>query len=302
MGSIGTFQAMQLGDFELHLVVAGGWHPDGGTFFGVVPKVLWERRKPADERNLIRAACVGVVVRHRGRVIVCETGIGTKLDERRARQLGTWEPDGLLGSLRRLGVRPDEVDVVVTTHLHWDHAGGLTRRAPDGRLELTFPRARHVVQRAEWDFALHPDPRSRAAYLEEDLLPVAEAGLLEVVEGEAEVVPGLVVRPTGGHTPGHQLVLFRPSSDLACVVTGDLVGLQAHLRPAWNSSADLDVLRVIEEKTRLLEEAASHRWLLVLGHEVDGPAGYVDAEGGWTPEPTLNEEVREELTGDQGVG
>lgn len=279
---------MRLGDFEIHLLVAGGWHPDGGTLFGVVPKALWQRRKPADEQNLVRVACVGALVRHRGRVIVCETGMGTKLDEKYARQRGVWEPDGLLGSLGSLGVRPDEVDLVVTSHLHWDHAGGFTRRAPGGRLELTFPRARHVVQRAEWDFALHPDPRSQAGYIEDDLLPVAEAGLLEYVSGEAEVVPGLVVRQTGGHTPGHQLVIFRASEDLACVLTGDLLSLRPNLRIPWIPSADLDVLRSIEEKTRLLEEAASHRWLLVLGHETDAPAGYVDADGEWTPEPELS--------------
>jgi len=186
---------------------------------------------------------------------------------------------------------------VMTSHLHWDHAGGLTRRAVDGRLELTFPRARHVVQRAEWDFALHPDPRSRAGYMEEDLLPIAESGLIEFVEGEAEIVPGLWVRQTGGHTPGHQLVVFRASEDLACVMTGDLVGLQQHLRVPWVPSADLDVLRTIEEKTRLLEEASSHRWLLVLGHEIEQPAGYVASSGEWTPEPELNESVRDELLG-----
>src|SRR5215472_1467102 len=165
---------MRLGDFEVHLIVAGGWHPDGGTLFGVVPKALWQRRRPADENNLVRAACVGAVIRHRGRVIVCETGIGTKLTEKQARQFGVWEPDGLLRSLARLGVRRHE-----------------------GAVELTFPRARHVVQRSEWEFAQHPDPRSRAGYLEDDLYPVAEAGLLELVEGEAEVVPGLTVRRTG---------------------------------------------------------------------------------------------------------
>ncbi|HEY4027462.1 MAG TPA: MBL fold metallo-hydrolase [Candidatus Dormibacteraeota bacterium] len=289
---------MRLGDFEIHLLVAGGWHPDGGTMFGVVPKVLWERRMPADENNLVRTACVGAVIRHRGRVVVCETGIGTKLGEKQARQFGVWEPDGLLRSLARLGVRPDEVDMVLTTHLHWDHAGGFTRRGPDGAVEITFPRARHVVQRAEWDFALHPDPRSRAGYMDGDLLPVAEAGLLEMVDGEAEVLPGLVVRQTGGHTPGHQLIVARASEDLACVVTGDLVGLRPNLRIPWVASADLDVLRTIEEKTRLLEEASAHRWLLVLGHEVDGPAGYVDGEGDWTPEPELNEPVRDELLGE----
>jgi glyoxylase-like metal-dependent hydrolase (beta-lactamase superfamily II) len=288
---------MRLGDFEIHLLVASGWYPDGGTLFGVVPKALWARRRPVGADNLVRAACVGAVIRHRGRVVVVETGIGTKLDEKRARQFGVWEPDGLLASLARLGVRPEEVDVVLTTHLHWDHAGGFTRRDRDGHVAVTFPRARHVVQRAEWDFALHPDPRSRAGYFEDDLLPVAESGLLEVVEGEAEVLPGLVVRQTGGHTPGHQLIVARASEDLACVVTGDLVGLRPNLRVPWVASADLDVLRTIEEKTRLLEEASEHRWLLVLGHEVDRPAGYVDAAGAWTPEPELNDPIRGELLG-----
>jgi glyoxylase-like metal-dependent hydrolase (beta-lactamase superfamily II) len=288
---------MRLGDFEIHLLVAGGWHPDGGTLFGVVPKALWQRQRPVGEDNLVRAACVGAVIRHRGHVVVCETGIGTKLDEKRARQFGVWEPDGLLRSLARLGVRPEEVDLVLTTHLHWDHAGGLTRRDRDGGVQVTFPRARHVVQRAEWDFALHPDPRSRAGYIDDDLVPVAEAGLLEVVEDEAEVLPGLLVRRTGGHTPGHQLIVARASADLACVVTGDLVGLRPNLRVPWVASADLDVLRTIEEKTRLLREASEHRWLLVLGHEVDRPAGYVDAAGEWTPEPALDDPVRAELLG-----
>src|SRR5919199_4084189 len=278
---------MRLGDFEIHLLRAGGWHADGGSFFGVIPKLLWQQQRPPDEDNLIRCACVAVVVRHRGRVIVCETGIGTKLDEKLARRYRVWEPEALLGSLGSLGIRPHEVDLVVTTHLHWDHAGGLTRRTPGGGFELTFPRARHVVQRSEWEFALRPDVRSQAAYMEDDLLPVAEAGLLELVEGEAEGVPGVVVRQTGGHTPGHQLIVFRASPDLSCAVTGDLVAQRPHLRVPWVPAADLDVLRTLEEKTRLLEEASRHRWLLVLGHETEQPAGYVDADGEWTPEPAL---------------
>lgn len=279
---------MRLGDFEIHLLVAGGWHPDGGTMFGVVPKKLWERQKPADENNLVRAACVGVVVRHNGRVLVCETGIGSKLDEKRARQYGVWEPDGLLTCLKRLSVRPEEVDVVLSTHLHWDHAGGFTRRSEGGRVELTFPRARHIVQRAEWDFALAPDLRSRSGYLEDDFLPVEAAGAVEFVDGEAEVLPGVVVRRTGGHTPGHQVVRFEAGDELSCVVTGDLVGMRPHLRVPWTMSADLDVLRVLDEKAKLLEEAAAHRWLLVLSHETDQPAGYVDSDGRWTPEPRLS--------------
>src|SRR6266542_5523350 len=278
---------MRLGDFEIHLLVAGGWHPDGGTMYGVVPKVLWERQKPANERNQITAACVGVIVRHQGRVIVCETGIGTQLDDKRAQRDRVWEPEGLLESLRRLSIRPAEVDVVVSTHLHWDHAGGFTRRGRDGGLELTFPNAKHFVQRSEWDFALDPDPRSRAGYIADDFTPVAEAGLVEWLDGEAEVLPGVTLRQTGGHTPGHQVVVFSASDELACVVTGDLVGTVPHLRVPWTMSADLDALRVQAEKAKLLEEAARHRWLLVLSHESEQPAGYLGADGGWTPEPGL---------------
>jgi glyoxylase-like metal-dependent hydrolase (beta-lactamase superfamily II) len=278
---------VRVGDFEIHLMVAGGWHPDGGTMFGVVPKVMWERRKPPNDRNQITAACVGAIVRHRGKVIVCETGIGTKLDEKRATREGLWSPDGLLTSLKALGIRPNEVDVVLSTHLHWDHAGGFTQRGPGGALEITFPNAKHFIQRSEWDFALDPDPRSRAGYIAEDFQPVEEEGLVEFVDGEAEVIPGVVLRPTGGHTPGHQLVLFRASPDLSCVVTGDLVGTTAHLRVPWTMSADLDVLRVIEQKAKLLEEAASHRWLLVLSHEAEQPAGYLSPDGEWMPEPEL---------------
>jgi glyoxylase-like metal-dependent hydrolase (beta-lactamase superfamily II) len=197
---------MRLGDFEIHLLVAGGWHPDGGTMYGVVPKVLWERQKPANERNQITAACVGVIVRHHGRVIVCETGIGTKLDAKRAQREGVWEPEGLLTNLKRLGIRPDEVDIVVSTHLHWDHAGGFTRRATGGGLELSFPKAKHFIQKVEWDFALDPDPRSRAGYIADDFTPVADAGLAEFLEGEAEVAPDRAsdrAAPCG--TPGRVL-------------------------------------------------------------------------------------------------
>lgn len=259
---------------------------DGGMAFGVVPKVLWEKQKHADEANMVEAACVAAVVRHNGKVIVCETGIGAKLPEKRAQQAALREPEGLLTGLKNLGIRADEVDVVLSTHLHWDHAGGFTRKSQDGSIEVTFPKAKHFVQRAEWDFAQAPDPRSRAGYIEEDYLPAADKGLIEFIEGDAEVLPGVELRLTAGHTPGHQVCIFR-SGELASVLTGDLVPMRPHLRVPWNLGADLDVLRVMEEKARLLDEAARHRWLLVLSHETDGPAGYLGPDGAFTPETAL---------------
>ena len=255
---------MRLGDLELHLLVTDHWKADGGLMFGVVPKILWERQKPADARNMIDCACVCGVARVDGRVIVCETGIGTKLSEKRAQQVALREPEGLLHALRRLGIQPDEVDAVVTTHLHWDHAGGLTRRDELGALQLTFPKAKHFIQRSEWDFALEPDVRSRASYVIDDFTPLADGHkAVEFLDGDAEVLPGVQIRHVGGHTPGSQVLILR-SGELACAVTGDLVCQTPHLRVPWNMAADLEPLRVFQQKAQLFEEAEKHRWLLVL--------------------------------------
>src|SRR5205823_2814948 len=245
---------MFLGDLELHLLIASHWKADGGLMFGVVPKAMWEKHKPPDGNNLIDCACVCLIARINGRVIVCETGIGTKLSEKRAQQVVLREPEGLLHALHRLGIRPDEVDAVVTTHLHWDHAGGLTRRGEGGSFELTFPKARHFIQKSEWDFALHPDVRSQSAYVPDDFTPLMDGHkLVELIEGSVEVLPGVEVRHVGGHTPGSQVVMLR-SGELACVVTGDVVGMMPHLHVPWTMSADLDALQLLEEKARLLVE------------------------------------------------
>ena len=278
---------MRLGDLELHLLVTDHWKADGGLMFGVVPKILWERQKPADGRNMIDCACVCLVARINGRVVLCETGIGSKLSEKRAQQVALREPEGLLHALGRLGIRPDEVDAVVTTHLHWDHAGGLTRRDKLGGLELTFPKARHFIQRSEWDFALEPDVRSRASYVVDDFTPLADGHkAVEFLDGDAEVLPGVQIRHVGGHTPGSQVLILR-SGELACAVTGDLVCQTPHLRVPWNMAADLEPLRVFQQKSQLFEEAEKHRWLLVLSHEPDQPAGYLEGGGVWRPEPRL---------------
>ena len=278
---------MRLGDLELHLLVTDHWKADGGLMFGVVPKVLWEKQKPADGNNMIDCACVCLIARKDGRVIVCETGIGSKLSEKRAQQVALREPEGMLHALQRLGIRAEEVDAVVTTHLHWDHAGGLTRRDESGGLRLTFPNARHFIQQSEWDFALHPDVRSRASYVTDDFTPLADGNdLVEFLDGDAEVLPGIHLRHVGGHTPGSQVLVLQ-SGELACAVTGDLVCQTPHLRVPWNMAADIEPLRVLQQKAQLFEEAERHRWLLVLSHETDQPAGYLEEGGRWRPEPRL---------------
>ncbi|HLZ94003.1 MAG TPA: MBL fold metallo-hydrolase [Candidatus Dormibacteraeota bacterium] len=278
---------MYLGDLELHLLMAAHWKADGGLMFGVVPKVLWEKHRPADGNNMIDMACVCLIARINGRVVICETGIGTKLSEKRAQQVRLREPEGLLHALRRLGIGQDEVDAVISTHLHWDHAGGLTQRDEAGGLQITFPKAKHFIQRSEWEFALHPDVRSQSAYVTDDFTPLEDGHRgVEFVDGDVEVLPGVEVRQVGGHTPGSQVVIFR-SGELACAVTGDLVCQTPHLRVPWTMAADIEPLRVLDQKAKLFEEAEKHRWLLVLSHDPDQPAGYLEDGGRWRPEPRL---------------
>ena len=267
--------------------MAAHWKADGGLMFGVVPKVLWEKHRPADGNNMIDMACVCLIARINGRVVVCETGIGTKLSEKRAQQVRLREPEGLLHALRRLGIGQDEVDAVISTHLHWDHAGGLTQRDEAGGLQITFPKAKHFIQRSEWEFALHPDVRSQSAYVTDDFTPLEDGHRgVEFVDGDVEVLPGVEVRQVGGHTPGSQVVIFR-SGELACAVTGDLVCQTPHLRVPWTMAADIEPLRVLDQKAKLFEEAEKHRWLLVLSHDPDQPAGYLEDGGRWRPEPRL---------------
>src|SRR5438067_2893236 len=276
-----------MGDLELHLLIADRWKADGGLMFGVVPKVLWEKQKPADGNNMIDCACVCLIARKDVRVIICETGIGNKLSEKRALQVALREPESLLHHLQRLGIRPDEVDAVVTTHLHWDHAGGLTRRNQEGEVELTFKRARHFIQRSEWEFALQPDVRSRASYILDDFTPLIDGNnAVEFLDGDAEVLPGVHLRHVGGHTPGSQVLVLQ-SGELACAVTGDLVCQTPHLRVPWNMSADIEPLRVLQAKEQLFDEGDGHRCILVSSHEVDQPAGYLEEGGRWRPEPRL---------------
>jgi glyoxylase-like metal-dependent hydrolase (beta-lactamase superfamily II) len=154
-------------------------------------------------------------------------------------------------------------------------------------LSLTFPKARHFIQKSEWDFALHPDVRSQTGYVADDFTPLEDGNrMVEFLSGDAEVMPGVQIRHVGGHTPGSQVLILR-SGELACAVTGDLVCQTPHLRVPWTMSADLDALRLLDEKARLLEEAEKHRWLLVLSHDPDQPAGYIEAGHRWRPEPRL---------------
>jgi glyoxylase-like metal-dependent hydrolase (beta-lactamase superfamily II) len=267
-----------LGRFRLHALEAGLQRLDGGAMFGVVPKPLWEKRIPADERNRIPLALRCLLVETPDALVLVDNGVGNKEDAK-FREIYGVENDGsptrLEDALRDAGFAPEDVDVVIDTHLHFDHAGGNTYRDADGAIRLSFPRARYVVQEGEWEWAHSRNERVRASYLPHNFDPVHEAGRFELVSGDREVVPGVRVVHTPGHTPHHQSVLLASEGEVACYLA-DLVPTAAHLPLPWIMGYDVEPLVTLETKRRLLGRAREEGWLLIFEHDPAVPWGRLD--------------------------
>jgi glyoxylase-like metal-dependent hydrolase (beta-lactamase superfamily II) len=268
----------RLGAFRLHALEAGLQRLDGGAMFGVVPKPLWERRIPADSRNRIPLGLRCLLIETPDALVLVDTGVGNKEDEKFKEIYGienAGSPTRLEDAIRAAGHTPQDVDIVISTHLHFDHAGGNTLRGEDGRVVPAFPRARYVVQRGEYEFARLANERVRASYMPDNYEPLADAGLWDFVDGEAEIVPGVGVVPTPGHTPHHQSVLVRSEGQTACFLA-DLVPTAAHLPLPWIMGYDLEPLVTLETKRALLERARREDWLLVFEHDPATPWGRLD--------------------------
>lgn len=282
-------RSRELGEFRIHALEAGLQRLDGGAMFGVVPKPLWERRIPADERNRIPLGLRCLLVETPDALILIDTGVGNKEPEKFHDIYGienSGSPTRLEDALRDAGFSPDDVDLVIDTHLHFDHAGGNTYRDAEGEVRLAFPRARYIVQRGEFEFAHSRNERVRASYLPDNFDPVAEAGRFDFVEGDAEIVPGVSVIVTPGHVPHHQSILLRSGGETACFLA-DLVPTAAHLPLPWIMGYDLEPLVTLESKRELLERAKAEGWLLIFQHDAVVPWGRLDpAES----RPTLLEE------------
>jgi glyoxylase-like metal-dependent hydrolase (beta-lactamase superfamily II) len=271
---------------------AGLQRLDGGAMFGVVPKPLWERRIAPDEKNRIPLALRCLLVEHPDGLVLVDTGIGNKESAKfhgiyAVENAGTSGPTQLEDALSAAGYRPEDVRWVVNTHLHFDHAGGNTLRRPDGSVALAFPEARYVMQRRELDFASHTNERTRASYLPPNFAPVAASGRLRLVDGETEVLPGILLLPSPGHVPFHQSIVVRDGGEAACFL-GDLVPTAAHLPPAWIMGYDLEPLVTLATKKALLARAAREEWQLVFEHDAVVARARVapDAAGGYVPSGT----------------
>jgi len=261
-----TTEKLRLGDFEVYGLRDGYFFLDGGAMFGVVPRTLWEKKCVPDLKNRIKLALNSVLVRTPKAVVLVETGIGPKFDRKFSDIYGVDRKPGLLPSLKRLGFRPEAVDFVINTHLHFDHCGGNTYRNKKGEVVPTFPRARYIIQKGEWEAALHPNEREKSSYLAENFLPLETFGVLDLVDGDREIAPGVEVVLAPGHTSRHQGVKVH-SRGQTLFYLGDLVPTSAHVGLPYIMSYDLYPLNTLETRKRLYEEAIAENWILAFVHD-----------------------------------
>ena len=258
---------MHLGDMEIRYLDGGSFRLDGGAMFGVVPKVFWDKKSPPDERNRIHMRANSLLVRAHGKTIVVETGNGTKWDAKNRGIYAIQEGDPLIDSLGRQGVQPRDVDLVINTHLHFDHAGGNTR-IENSRAVPTFPRARYVVQRAELAHAGTPTERDRASYFPENFQPVAEAGLWDLVDGDQQILPGISVARIPGHNADIQAVLLTGGGKTLAFVA-DLLPTRHHIPLPWIMAYDLYPMQSLETKRAWIPRMVKENWIVVFGHDPD---------------------------------
>lgn len=259
------FPTLRMGDVEVIALAGGRLRLDGGAMFGVVPRLLWERVAPPDERHRIQMRSTPLLVRAAGRQIVVDLGTGDKYDAR-FRDRFAIEPAPLPDLLARAGTRADAIDTVVCTHLHWDHAGGGTWRDQASRLHPTFPRATYLVQCREWHDATHPTERTQASYLPDDFRPLADAGRLALIDGPTPVAPGVTTIMLGGHTPGLQGVLIEtPAGGLLAL--NDLVPMAAHLPYPYIMGYDLYPLDTLARRKQLIPRAVAAGWVAAFVHD-----------------------------------
>ena len=265
-------QRTTIGDFELTVLSDGPYLLDGGAVFGVVPKALWEKRIKADEQNRVEMGLNSLLIRDGRRTVLVETGIGPKLPEKARTLYG--HQARLLHSFEEAKVAPDEVDIVINTHLHFDHCGYNTYYQ-GGRAVATFPRARYYVQRGEWEHACHPNERDAVSYRSDNYQSLVESGQMELVSGDREVAPGIFLRVYPGHTRDMQAVLVASGDKTACYIS-DLIPTSRHLDITWAMSYDLFPVEVMQQKKRFYAEAIPNQWLVIFTHDHLDPWGYVE--------------------------
>jgi glyoxylase-like metal-dependent hydrolase (beta-lactamase superfamily II) len=269
---------MRFGDIEVHYLDGGAFRLDGGSMFGVVPKVIWEKQSPPNDKNRIRMRANSLLVRAHNKNIIVETGNGTKWEAKQRAIYCVQDGDPLIESLASLGVKPEDIDLVINTHLHFDHAGGNTRMIRD-RVEPTFPRARYVVQRGELEHAMNPTERDRASYFPDNYGPISNLGLWDLVEGDLEILPGIAVARVPGHNADMQAVTITGGGK-TLVFVADLLPTRHHIPLPWIMAYDLYPLQTLETKRLWVPRIVFGGWVVVFGHDPDIAAATLHERAG----------------------
>ena len=274
---------MKLGDLEFHILSDGCVLLDGGAMFGVIPKPLWEKKMPADVRNRITLSMNCLLIRTAGKRILIETGAGDKMNAK-LRDIYGLDGPRLAEGLREYGLSPDDIDIVVDTHLHFDHCGGNTRLERDKPV-ATFPNARYIVQKGEFEHAMKPTERDRGSYFRENYAPLRESGNLSLIEGDCTIAPGVDMVCVPGHTANMMCVKLTGGGKTAFLFA-DLVPTVAHLPLPWIMSYDLYPMTTLENKRKWIPEVIREGWLALFSHDARFPAAYLrERDGQWETEP-----------------
>ena len=278
-------QSRTVGSLRVHALQAGLQQLDGGAMFGVVPKTLWERKIPADERNRIPLGMRCLLVEHPEGLVLIDTGAGNKETDRFYGIYGIENspvsgvgPTQLESALAEAGFAPADVTMVINSHLHFDHAGGNTRRREDGSIALSFPNARYVARQGEWEWAHRANERTSPSYFPHNFDPLREAGRLELVDADVELLSGIALRHSPGHTPYHQGVLITSGAERMFFLA-DLAPTVAHVPLPWIMGYDVEPLVTLETKRRLWAEAADEGWTVVFEHDSVNAFGRLVADG-----------------------
>jgi len=248
--------------------------------FGVVPKVFWQKQHPADEMNRIDLDLRCLLAEHGERRILVDVGMGDRWDEKKVGIFGLKRrPNHLVAELAEAGITRESITDVVLTHLHFDHSGGLLREAEDGSLEPVFPNATVWLQKRHWEWATNPSPRDRASFRHDDFADLQGYEKLELVDGRTEILPGVVVMPISGHTPGQQMVEFH-TGERTLVFCADLIPFRSQVHVPWIMGFDLNPLLTVTEKQNFLTRAAEDGYILVFEHDTLNEACTVVFEDG----------------------
>ena len=290
---------MTLGDFELTIFSDGTYPLDGGALFGVVPKIMWSRKVPSDERNYVTTGLNSLLIRTGEQTVLVETGMGNKLSDRMIKFYG--QPAKLLENLSAAGIAPEDVDIVINSHLHFDHCGWNTIRDKNGKIVPTFPRAKYYAPEGEWQYARKPSERDSISYIPDNYDPLVESGQMTLLKGGEEIVPGISVETFRGHTAAMQSIVVSgrsgferarleaapprgrderasaPAGTVACYIS-DLIPTTAHIDITWGMSFDLYPLDTIESKKRYYARAMAEKWLTVFTHDPNVPWAYVEKD------------------------